>query len=379
MTPRERQEPRFGSRPAVSPQPAGPVAGTRPGTPSGRPGAAAALKSTQFRREREPNWRELEQMLDRLDKHGAVTLSSAELTRLPILYRATLSSLSVARNISLDRNLTDYLESLAARAYFRVYGPKSSLIAVLGDFFWNVLPQAIRQLRWHIALAGFLLILGALCGYWLTSANEDWFYSLTDPSMMQGRNPTASTETLRQSLYDPLPGAKEWLAIFGSSLFYHNAKIALLCFGLGVAFGIPTFLLSLGNGLTLGAFVALFADRGLGIDALGWLAIHGTTELFAVTVASGAGFALAEALLFPGRLSRLDNLAQRGRVAGIVAVGAVLMLLVAGALEGLGRQLILDTDTRFAIGGTALCFWLLYFTLAGRRPAAPRQTDERHG
>ena len=31
--------------------------------------------------------------------------------------------------------------------------------------------------------------------------------------------------------------------------------------------------------------------------------------------------ALAEALLFPGRLSRLDNLSQRGRQAGLVALG----------------------------------------------------------
>jgi uncharacterized membrane protein SpoIIM required for sporulation len=337
----------------------------RPPT-DGKRRAVGDLKSTQFRRERESGWHELERLLEQLDKGGPRTLSSTDLSRLPILYRATLSSLSVARNVSLDRNLIEYLESLAARAYFRIYGPKASLGGVLAAYFTAALPRAVRQLRWHIGLAAFLLILGTLCGYLLTTANQDWFYTLSAPEMVDTRNPAASTEALRQSLYEPPPTAKDWLAVFGSSLFFHNSKIALACFALGIAFGIPTFLLTLGNGLMLGAFIALYASRGLGVDVLGWLAIHGTTELSALTIASGAGFALAEALLFPGRLSRLDNLSQRGRQAGLVALGAVVMLLIAGGLEGLGRQLIIDSDTRFAIGGGAFLIWLMYFGLAGR-------------
>ena len=53
-------------------------------------------------------------------------LSLDELERLPILYRAALSSLSVARTIALDRNLLLYLENLALRAYLAVYGPRVS-------------------------------------------------------------------------------------------------------------------------------------------------------------------------------------------------------------------------------------------------------------
>ncbi len=334
--------------------------------------ASDDLKSAQFRREREPGWHELERLLEQLDKSGPKALSSSDLTRLPILYRATLSSLSVARNVSLDRNLIDYLESLAARAYFRIYGPKTHLSGVLYDYVATALPQAVRRLRWHITLAAFLLILGTLCGYLLTTANQDWFYTLSEADMVDTRSPAASTDALRDSLYQPPPTTKDWLAVFGSSLFYHNSKIALLCFALGFAFGVPTFLLILSNGLMLGAFIALYAGRGLGVDVLGWLAIHGTTELTALVIASGAGFALAEALLFPRALSRLDNLAQRGRQAGLVALGAVIMLLVAGGLEGLGRQLILDTDTRFAIGGGAFLFWLGYFCLVGHG-------KDRHG
>ncbi len=60
----------------------------------------------------------------RVERRGVRSLSLDELQRLPILYRAALSSLSVARTIALDRNLLLYLENLALRAYLAVYGPR---------------------------------------------------------------------------------------------------------------------------------------------------------------------------------------------------------------------------------------------------------------
>ena len=41
--------------------------------------------------------------------------------------------------------------------------------------------------------------------------------------------------------------------------------------------------------------------------------------------------------------------------------GVVVMLLVAGLLEGLGRQTITMDLIRYAIGLAMLSFWLLYF------------------
>ena len=71
-----------------------------------------SLRSVAFRKEREATWRELEQLIELTNKKRLTALSAEQLARLPHLYRAALSSLSVARSISLDRALTDYLESL---------------------------------------------------------------------------------------------------------------------------------------------------------------------------------------------------------------------------------------------------------------------------
>jgi hypothetical protein len=62
--------------------------------------AEPQLKSHVFRRERETSWRELEGLLGRAERRGGIrNLDLAELIRLPMLYFASLSSLSVARNI----------------------------------------------------------------------------------------------------------------------------------------------------------------------------------------------------------------------------------------------------------------------------------------
>ena len=75
------------------------------------------LRSYEFRKERENGWKELENLVERVERSGIRSLDPEELVRLPELYRAALSALSVSRSISLDKNLIDYLEALSRRAY----------------------------------------------------------------------------------------------------------------------------------------------------------------------------------------------------------------------------------------------------------------------
>ena len=51
----------------------------------------------------------------------------------------------------------------------------------------------------------------------------------------------------------------------------------------------------------------------------------------------------------------------------VVMMGAVLLFLIAGLLEGLGRQLILDTALRYLVGWVVFGSLLAYFLWQGRR------------
>ena len=129
----------------------------------------------------------------------------------------------------------------------------------------------------------------------------------------------------------------------------------------------PTLLLLVYNMAVLGAMLWLFFDAGLGWEFVAWLSVHGTTEFGAILLAGAAGLHIGRTMAFPGERSVLAAAAASGRRAALVMAGVVLMLAVAGLLEGYARQLVQEPLARGAIGGTMLVFWLAWFVLMGRK------------
>ena len=331
------------------------------------PETSLVLRSTVFRKGREASWRELEQEIATIETRSFDALSIDRLQRLPTLYRSVLSSLSVARSIALDRNLLLYLENLCLRAFLVLYGPRENLLRMCAGFFRRGFPAAVRQARWHILLSFACLALGTLAGFMLVHADESWFAALVPGWLAEGRGPDATRDALlKQEIFGPPPGLAQALAVLATFLFQNNTMVGILAFSLGFVGGVPTVLLMAYQGLTLGAFLAIHWDRGLTIPFLGWISIHGTTEIGALLLCGGAGLMLGDKVLFPGCYGRLENLAREGRRAAGIAVGAMFMLLVAALLEGGLRQLVAVTWVRFTIGGIIGCLWLGYFILAGR-------------
>ena len=342
-------------------------------TSEGQTGSGPAPRGAEFRRVREGRWRQLEDLVTRVDKSGLSDLTADEVLALPQLYRSALSSLSVARHIVLDRRLLLYLEDLSLRAYLVVYGPSVGLSKSLSGFLRRGFPQAVRALGAHLGLAALVLAAGVGAGFFLVQSDPDYFGLLVPENLANGRGPAGTREELlREELFAPWPGFTQGFIVFANALFLHNSIIGLLAFSLGFALGLPTIGLLAYNGLILGAFLALHAARGLTVDFLGWLSVHGLTEILAILLCGAAGLRLAEKIIFPGRLSRLESLAQAGRQAAGVAAGAAGLFFVAGFLEGGFRQLIGWTPGRFALALLTGIGWLYYFYLSGRGHDQPR-------
>jgi uncharacterized membrane protein SpoIIM required for sporulation len=104
----------------------------------------------------------------------------------------------------------------------------------------------------------------------------------------------------------------------------------------------------------------------LGWDLFGWLSIHGVTELSAICIACGGGIQLGTAVLFPGQNTRAEALRHAGKDAAKLAIVAALMLVAAAFLEGFGRQLIQDVNSRLIIGWSIGFLWLAWFFLGGK-------------
>ena len=327
------------------------------------------LNAGRWRASHGPAWEQLDDCCRRLERKGVRALSEDELLALPQLYRAALSSLSAAREFSLDVALTAWLEQLCARAYFQIYGVPASGLAQLAGFFAHGWPNAVRSLWRELAFCIALTLLAALAGWWLVRSDPSWFYALVPGGMSEGREPGAAVTLLRDTIHGGKPG--DPLALFATALFTHNAQVALMAVALGFAFAVPSVLLIAYQGLMMGAMIAVFSGAGLGGDFIAWLTIHGTTELLAINIAGAAGLRIGRAAAFPGSTARLAAISGAGRQAAVAMGGVVVMLMVAGLLEGVGRQLVQDSGARVAIGLAMLCGWAIYFS-GGKRDGHAR-------
>jgi uncharacterized membrane protein SpoIIM required for sporulation len=330
---------------------------------------AASLRSDRFRLEREGDWRRLEAIVAALEKNRLRRISDEDLLALPVLYRQTASSLAVARETSLDAGTLAYLESLVRRAWFQVYGPRTTLTGWMRRFVGGEWSAAVRSVWQEICIALAVMIAGTMVGWLLVARDSDWYYALVPGEFADARRPGAGRDVLAQSLVGQEGG--EGLTVFAAYLFSNNTAVSILAFALGFAFGVPTLLLLVYNMAVLGAMLWLFVDAGLGWEFAAWLSVHGTTELFAILLSGAAGLHIGRTMAFPGERSVLAAAAASGRRAALVMAGVVLMLAVAGLLEGYARQLVQEPLARAAIGGTMLAFWLAFFVLMGRRRRLP--------
>ncbi len=320
---------------------------------------SAALRSDRFRLEREEEWKQLEDILQRMESGSLRRVSDEELLALPTLYRTAASSLSVARETSLDMATLAYLESLVQRAWFQVYGPRQGLFAWLKGFLLGGWSRAVREIWLDICIALAVMVAGAIVGWVLVAQDKEWYYRLVPTNFLDSRVPGASREQLLETLAQESETAG--LSGFAAQLFSNNAGVAIMAFALGFAFGIPSLMLLVHNMAVLGAMLWLFSGQGLTAEFAAWLSVHGTTELFAILLAGAAGMHIGRSMAFPGDRSILSAASESGKRAALVMVGVVLMMVVAALLEAFPRQLIGGMEDRFIIGGTLLALWIAYF------------------
>ena len=82
-----------------------------------------------------------------------------------------------------------------------------------------------------------------------------------------------------------------------------------------------------------------------------------------IALAGAGGMLIGRAVAFPGEMSRMESMRAKSEQAAIILGGVVVMMFIAGILEGFGRQLIQNDWLRYGIGGSMLTFWLVYFFL----------------
>jgi uncharacterized membrane protein SpoIIM required for sporulation len=226
-------------------------------------------------------------------------LDPDELRRLGTLYRSAAADLAVARRSYPDTAGTRRLQALVASAYGVVYS-RAERDETPGEFLSHGLWRRIRQ---NIRCVG----IAAAVMFGCTALGAVW--ALADPSSAIGILPAGFHVTGHPShggFYGISVPARAGLAV---GIFTNNIEVAFLALAGGFTFGVLTVYSLAYNGALLGVLGA-FEWRGGGFDEFVRLIVpHGLLELSCISLAGGAGLAIAR---HPRRCPRPSRPRHRG-------------------------------------------------------------------
>jgi uncharacterized membrane protein SpoIIM required for sporulation len=316
----------------------------------------------------------LEALLDEAERSGG-QLSFEDLRDLAHLYRLASAQLAVLRSRQHDPEALRYLNALCVRAYTYLQVAPPRREAQFGKFYFARFPATLAATARLQGLVAIVLLAGILTGATIAAQNPANL-SAAIPSVMY---PADDLERLVSSAAD----REKFLArtemafgiksIFSASLFVHNTGIGFLSFATGVLAGVPTIMLVLYNGITLGAFAWIFSRDAAWPIFWAWLLPHAIPELLAITLCSTAGLLMGKAVLAPGRRGVATALREAATPALELVAASVPLFVVAAAIESFLRQSSLSTAARFAAAAFAVASILGYVwyvhRLAARRSA----------
>jgi uncharacterized membrane protein SpoIIM required for sporulation len=313
-----------------------------------------------FIAERSSRWAALEAAIKTAKRGRLRSQSAGDIERFGLLLRQTSSDLAIARRDHPGAPITEYLNTLCARAHPLLYRRRAWRLGSIAPFFATALPRSFRAAWPYIVASLVLLVIGFIAGWVAVDLRPDLRASLVPQSLFD--------EMARGQIGTGVQDAP-FAAAF---IIQNNIRVALICFAGGMLLGIPTALVLLTNGWMLGTVAA--AVRLGGYDYQFWSLIvpHGILELSVIVISGGTGLMLGDAILRPGQLRRADSLARVAVRAVLLALGAASLLIIAGTLEAFVSPSSLPDGVKLAVGATVgvlLYSWLL---LAGRAPRRRR-------
>jgi uncharacterized membrane protein SpoIIM required for sporulation len=309
-----------------------------------------------FIAERQARWAELEAAIKTAKRGRIRTQSATAIERFGLLLRQTSSDLAIARRDHPDAPITEYLNTLCARAHPLLYRGNPVQVGSLWGFFATALPRSFRAAWPYIATSLVLMLIGFIAGWVAVDVRPDLRASLVPPSLFD--------EMARGQISTGVQDAP-FAAAF---IIQNNIRVALICFAGGVFLGIPTAFVLLSNGWMLGTVAAAVHLGGYDFQFWSLIAPHGVLELSVIVISGGTGLMVGDAILRPGQLRRGEALARVARRAVLLALGAASLLVIAGTLEAFVSPSGLPDAAKLAVGATVgvlLYSWLL---LAGRSP-----------
>jgi uncharacterized membrane protein SpoIIM required for sporulation/uncharacterized RDD family membrane protein YckC len=328
--------------------------GARSGGPGRRAGGGVVERLVARKSAR---WGEFQGMAERVSKGGLDVLTAEELPDFARRYREVAADLARVRTYGADPSVRTRLERLVAAGHGALYHQERHTWARMWQFVARECPAAIIESRRYVLLAFLTFALPAAGGYALLREKPALAPELLPDVMLERAEAGVTRSAGGKGYVDVDAGARPMMA---SSIIANNIKVAFTCFAGGIVFGVGSLVMLAYNGLAIGAVSGHFANVGLLGYLWAFVIGHGVLELFAIWVSGAAGFLLGRALIMPGELPRRDAIVLAGRHAMRLIGAVIVLLLVAGTIEGFVSSGSFPVPVRLAVSSFSLIFLVLY-------------------
>lgn len=282
---------------------------------------------------RKPRWTELARLLDRLEQTSDRNTSHNDVRRVIELYRVTSSDLNRLRSWTADPRILGRLNTLVGRAYALLYrGARGRRwLDRARELVLREIPAAFRRERAYVLLALAAMLAGMITGAVAMIADESNGPRLIPPMFFteSPRERVAAIESEEERI-----ASVSDAAVFGAQLYTHNMRVSFLAFALAATTLIGGLWLVYFNGVLLGAVATTYFLDGVQLFFFAWVGPHGALELPAILFGTAAGLRVGRAFLLPGNETRPAALRKAFSSAWRMLAATMMLLVLAGLIEG---------------------------------------------
>lgn len=269
-----------------------------------------------------------------------------------------VDDLSYAKTFYPKSKVTRWINGIAANIYLNIYKNKKEKYARVFTFWKYELPLLFKRYHRLLLFTTLLFSLFVAIGVFSSVKDEtfirgilgDDYVDMTEDNIARG---------------DPFGVYKSDnpFTVF-VQIAMNNTFVALFMVMGGLLLGIGTIYAMWQNGLMLGCFQYMFFAKGLGLQSVLVIWVHGTLEILSLVIASTAGFIISQGILFPGTYSRAASFKRGVKDALKIMIVLIPVFIVASFFENYVTYLMGNTFDREKNTGLPVWGGVLILTLS---------------
>jgi uncharacterized membrane protein SpoIIM required for sporulation len=265
------------------------------------------------------------------------------------------NDLAYARTFYPSSKTTAYLNGIASVLHHSIYKNKKEKTSRFVTFWKLELPMLFYKYRRQLLYAFLFFVTFSLIGA-LSAKYDDTFVRLI---LGDGYVNMTNENIAKGDPFGVYKQSGEFQMFF--QIAVNNTLVTLVTFLTGIFFAIGPVFAMLRNGIMLGSFEYYFFSKGLGLESVLVIWIHGTLEISAIIIAGAAGLVLGHGLLFPKTYSRAKAFILSAKDGTKIAAGIIPIILLAAFLEGfVTRHTEMPIWLSASILILSLCFMIWY-------------------